>query len=100
MPAQPQRIQCSVRALCVAWCSALGRLLRQGQMTARTRRAGAIAASGCADPGAGRVELHVIERVPPLDPCCQWRERRKIERGDCSTGAWPEQLDDSDLDSD
>ena len=68
-------------AAAVSSCSMLGRLLRQLQMTARTRRAVAIAASGCADLGAGRVELHIIERVPLLDPCCQWQERRKIDCG-------------------
>ena len=65
----------------VSSCSVLGRLLRQLQMTARTRRAVVIAASRCAGPGAGRVELHVIERVPLLDPCRQLRERRKVDCG-------------------
>ena len=45
-------------------CSVLGRLLRYVQMTARTCRAVAIAASVCADPDAGRVEL------PSISDCC------------------------------
>ena len=56
-------------AAAMSSCSALGRLLRQGQMTARTRRLVAIASNGCVDPGAGRVDLHVIKRVPLLAPC-------------------------------
>ena len=66
-------------AAAVSSCSVLGRLLRQLQMTARTRHAVAIAASGCADlGGAGCVNLHVTERVPLLDPCCQWQGPRRL----------------------
>ena len=65
-------------AAAVSSCSVLGRLLRQLQMTARTRRAVAIAASGCADLGAGCVNLHVTERVPLLDPRCQWQGPRRL----------------------
>ena len=68
-------------AAAVSSCSVLGHLLRYVRKTARTRRAVAIAASRCAGPGAGRVELHVIERVPLLDPCRQLRERRKVDCG-------------------
>ena len=59
-------------AAAVSSCSVLGRLLRQLQMTARTRRAVAIAASGCADLGAGCVKL------PLLDPRCQWQGPRRM----------------------
>ena len=66
-------------AAAVSSCSVLGRLLRQGQMTARTRpHLVAIASSGCVDPGAGRVDLHVIKRVPLLAPCCQWQDPRRL----------------------
>ena len=68
-------------AAAISSCSVLGHLLRYVRMTARTRRAVVIAASRCAGPGAGRVELHVIERVPLLDPCRQLRERRKVDCG-------------------
>ena len=60
----------------VSSCSVLGRLLRQLQMTARTRRA--VATSGCADLGAGCVNLHVTERVPLLAPRCQWQGPRRL----------------------
>ena len=60
----------------VSSCSVLGRLLRQLQMTARTRRA--VATSGCADLGAGCVNLHVAERVPLLNPRCQWQGPRRL----------------------
>mgnify|MGYP006152512963 FL=1 len=63
-------------AAAVSSCSVLGRLLRQLQMTARTRRA--VATSGCADLGAGCVNLHVTERVPLLDPRCQWQGPRRL----------------------
>ena len=56
----------------VSSCSVLSRLLRQLQMTARTRRAVAIAASGCADLGAGCVKLTL------LDPRCQWQGPRRL----------------------
>ena len=71
-------VECVLLAAAVSSCSVLSRLLRQLQRTARSRRAVAIAPSGCADPGAGCVELHVTERVPLLDPRCQWQERRTI----------------------
>ena len=64
-------------AAAVSSCSVLGRLQRQLQMTARTRRAVAIADCGCADHGAGCVNLHVAERVPLLDPRCQWQGPRR-----------------------
>ena len=60
----------------VSSCSVLGRLLRQLQMTARTRRA--VATSGCADLGAGCVNLHVTECVPLLEPRCQWQSPRRL----------------------
>ena len=63
-------------AAAVSSCSMLGSLLRQLQMTARTRRA--VATSGCADLGAGCVNLHVTERVPLLDPRCQWQGPRRL----------------------
>ena len=59
-------------AAAVSSCSVLGHLLRQLHMTARTRRANAIAASGCADLGAGCVKL------PPLDPRCHWQGPRRM----------------------
>ena len=65
-------------AAAVSSCSVLGRLLRQLQMTARSHRAVAIAASGCADLGAGCVDLHVTEPVPLLDPRCEWQGPRRL----------------------
>ena len=65
-------------AAAVSSCSVPGRLLRQLQMTARSCRAVAIAASGCADLGAGLVNLLVTERVPLLDPRCQWQGPRRL----------------------
>jgi hypothetical protein len=65
-------------AAAVSSCSVLGRLLRQLQMTARTRRAVAIADCGCADLGDVCVNLHVAERVPLLDPRCQWQGPRRL----------------------
>ena len=67
-------------AAAVSSCSVLGRLLRQLQMISRTRRAVAIkvADCGCADLGAGCVNLQVTERVPLLDPRCQWQGPRRL----------------------
>ena len=65
-------------AAAVSSCSVPGSLLRQLQMTARTRRAVAIADCGCADLGAGCVNLHVAERVPLLNPRCQWQGPRRL----------------------
>ena len=58
-------------ATAMSSCRCSRRLLRQVQMTGRTRRA--VATGGCADPGPGR--------VPLLDPCFQWQERRNFDCG-------------------
>ena len=64
-------------AAAMSSCSALGRLLRQSQTSVRTHRLGPIPSSGCVDPGAGHVDLHVLL----LAPCCKWQACRKIDCG-------------------
>ena len=62
---------------------------------AADKKAQAEAVAGASAPAAKRQKL---SKAPMPTPIAQPRPQQ--ERGDCSTGAWPEQLDDSDLDSD
>ena len=62
---------------------------------AKIEKAQAEAVAGASAPEAKRQKL---SKAPMPTPIAQPKPQQ--ERGDCSTGAWPEQLDDSDLDSD
>ena len=62
---------------------------------AADKKAQAEAVAGASAPAAKRQKL---SKAPMPTPIAQPRPQQ--ERGDCSTGAWPELLDDSDLDSD